>query len=460
MRKLLALLLALMLPCCALAETISMNWTTDVSADGLSMLIDLLEDPADEGPSFTAKQIAALAELMSGFSLRMDTHESGNRVKMVLSYQDEALVDLDAQIAGDTTLFTLSLLEGMLLTAPMDPALMEAQAAADEAWQHQPWLDLQKRYALFADVWESSLDVTIEYGSFIGDAYSGGKRSTTYRFDERDVAVLLESIITVDQPDNMATLLSFYGQQYFEDPDGLTDYLAKFARDVALRNQYRYVLRVVDDGAEEPTLVGISLLVYEKDQLVATLSMGGDEDRTNIVLGYGIRGENCYLALTQTDDPANEPNLLAKLWRDPGKVGYYAASADEQANLLLTAKVYLDERDNLQSLRAELIGPITQNIPIETTLSLENRETFGDITFSLSLSGERLLTSSMAFTSVEDLPDMTADDLQVIDITDISDEEEQDVASALDKAVTELGLKLFRLLPPELLTLFLLSPLF
>lgn len=460
MRRLLACLLALMLPCCALAETYAINWTADVSADGLSMLLDLSEESlGSDTPFLSARQIAALAEMLSGLSATFYVNESGDRLKLVMSYQDEELIEFDGQSTEDAALCATNILKDMLLTMPIDPALNDAQAAAEQAWENQPWIDLCKRYTLFADVWEASIDASIEYGAFAGDAYSGGKRSWTYRFDERDIAVLLESIVTAELSDNLAALLTYYGLTQFDNPDGLTDFLYKRVHDASLRNQYRYVLRIVDDGSDDPELVGISLLIYEKDRLIATISMGGDENVTNMVLGYGIHGINCYLALTQTDDPTDGPNLLAKFWRDTNKAGYYAASSNED-NLLLSTELYVEASDSALSLRTKAIGAATQNTPVEAVLTVVDTPDFGDITLSVKLADQQLMTSSLTFSYAEDMPDMERDGLLVIDITDTSAEDERTIADALNESAGELAVKLFRLLPPEILTIFMMLPLF
>lgn len=448
MKKLLACLLALMLPFCALAEAVSISWTTEVSPEGLTKLIDLMQEAFPEDDlSLTNKQTAALAKFMSGFSATMDVQESGDLMRLVLAYGDEMLMDFTGMVQGDEYQYTSSVLPGFLLVTPLDVS-NELSEAIGAAWANQPWLALWTRYQLFAGLWEDSLDQTVEYGTFVGDAYSGGKRRTTYRFDERDVALLLESIITADQSDEIATLLTCYGLQYFDDDHGLTDELCRRVRDAAMQNRYSYVFRVVDNGAEIPEIVGLSLIVYEKDQLVATLSMSAN----SMVLGYGLRGENCYLSLNLSD-AADAPQVLARLWHDPAKAGYYAVSGNE-ANLLATASLYWDESSNPPLVRAEISGPALHDTPVTATLSVTDSETDIDIALSVSVSDLPLSTSHMRFGLVDDLPAMETEGLQRVDITKPSDDDQLLLTDAFDAASAELAVKLFKLLPPELLTIF------
>lgn len=448
MKKLLACLLALMLPLCAMAETASVTWTTEVSPEGLTRLIDLMQTAApDAALSLTDKQTAALAEFMSGFSASVGVHESGELMRFVIAYGNETLMDLDCMIQKDEYLYTSSLLPGILLTTPLDVSdkLLEEIIAA---WENQPWLALWSRYLRFAERWDGSLDQSVEYGSFAGDTYSGGKRRVTYRFDERDVALLLESIITADEVDDVATLLHGYGLQYFDDADGLTNALCQRIRDAAMENRYSYVLRIVDDGTEGPQIIGLSLLVYEQDQLVSTLSAS----ENTVVLGYGLRGENCYLSL-ETSDAANAPMMLAKLWHDPTRAGYHAASGNE-ANLLFSAALYQDETDAPLSMRAEIDGPALNNIPVTLALTLTDSDTAAELALSVTVDGLPLSTSRMTISVVDDLPAMETEGLRRIDLNDPSDEDADVLDDAIDDAANELAVKLFKLMPPELLTIF------
>lgn len=447
MKKLFACLLALMLPFCAVAETVSVNWSAEVSPEGLTKLIDLMQTSFPDGNfSLTDKQIDALAKFMSGFSVTFDKQEDedGNRMLLVLAHGDEALADLAGMTQDDENWYTSSLLPGLLLTAPRSAASSLTEEV-EAAWANQPWLALEARYRLFSERWENSLDRTVRYGVFVGDAYSGGRRCTTYRFDERDVAVLLESIITADRSDDIATLLSYYSLQFFDDRNELTGVLCRHIRDAAMENRYSYVLRVVDDGTEAAKMIGLSLLVYEKDQLVATLSASPD----TVVLGYGLRGENCYLSMTFSA-AADTPRVLAKLWRDPYKAGYTAASRDE-ANLLATASLYWDESSNPLSVRAELSGSAFYHIPITATFTVMDDE----FALSISVDNQLLSTSRVTVNTVDDMPAMETEGLQRIDSANASKDDLQAMSAAFHEASIALSVKLFKLLPPELLTLFL-----
>lgn len=445
MKKLLAALLALLLPCCALAEACDFELTLSVSSGGLSALFDLLP-PVVGGHSLPApsdSQAAALADFVSEFSLAATVDEETSRARLSLLHRDETLFDLQTETAEGADLYATSLLPGILLTTPADPAL-------EGAWQQLCWDDFVNRLQHFAKDWEASLDVTMEPGTFAGDAYAGGQNCQTFRFDERDISVLLESMIQYRAQDHIDILLDYYGRLLFGDVNGLRNRLLERARQVSMQNRFNYVLRMVDDGSMYVMPLGVSLLVYENDQLVSTLSVGYGNEQLDIVLGYGIRKENVYLSLTIADEPADgESKLYAQFWRDPYQQGYYAAStANDGANLLLTVVAYAKENEPLRvecwDLRA---AARLAQILVDATGAADGNL----LNVSVTVSDQDLLAMRLSRAPAENLQPMERGNLQTVDTTSMTNEEAERLIALQRQSVRQFGVKMLELLPVRLL---------
>lgn len=468
MKKLLACLLALSLPCCALADTITLDWSMDVSPDGLAMLMDAGKEAlgVDETVPQADKLLEGLAEVLSGFSAHTIMDTSGDRYRLSIMYQDLVLFSADGQDEENAAFVTSNLLPGFLLTAAIDPATTQIAQNTLEALKQLSWEDFRRRAAPYQAEWINSLEMTEEYGSFAGDAYAGTGRCRTYRFDERDLAVMLE-YMTASRNDAIEDLLRFCGHVIWDDPESTVAYLRSCIRGVSIRNQYRYVLRIVDDGASNPTPIGYSMLVYDGYQLVATLSAGFPDDGFKAVLGYGLQDENYYLSFTMNGDPAVADELTVQLWQDQDKAGFYTASRSENANLLLTAvlSAAADSAMNSASdhasseedwaLRALMWGKAFGNHQLEIATAFLPSAMNEELSVSVALDSAPLFSSRLTAAYTDDLPPLEKDGLRSMNIEDLSFEDMQLMVDIATDVGMELAIELFKRLPAELLSLLL-----
>lgn len=453
MKKLLACLLALLLPCCALAETYSLDWTMRVSPDGVALLSDI----SLASGALSEKMAAAVAELFSSLSARFVVSDTGNRYRFSLAYQDLELLLFDAQDSDETSTAVCNLAPGILLKLAVDHDSVAVSKDAVDALNHLSLADFQRRLAPSWDAWVASLDTEVDHGVFAGDAYAGEGRCRTYRFDERDVAVLLESMLAAELNDNIQPVLKYLSWQFWHDEDSITDYLRDCFRNAAMRNRYRYVLRLVDDGTDGHPLTGLSLIVYEGDQQVATLSCGHPETGFKAVLGYGLRGQNYYLSLTTSGTPDNMDQMELQLWQDPGKYGFYDAADEPETNLLLSAvcSASSDDPQTTATLRTTMVGKALRDHQVDTVFTITTGDVREEITTTVLVDATEAAVFSLTGAYADALPPLETSGLRAINITDMTDEEAQLLQDIASDVGVELGIELFRLLPAELMTLLL-----
>lgn len=282
MKRLLALLLVLLLPCAALGET----WHTDVSlsvhesalAELLTpMLSDLLGmETAEEGTALAA----AAAGLLNGLGLRVDEQEDAAQVSLLVG--GKTLIDFTAYDEAERMVLTSGLMRGYGLTLPA-----EEDTSVQVDWQQ-----------LFSAMMEAGMqsiqgiESTRTQGAFSGDAYTGGVYCDTYLFDDSDVSALLKSLMTPELCAAAAELLGAAGL----DASAILADLDSRHEQVAADNLHAYVLRLVWDAELLP--VGLSLTVLRGQEQLATLSCGvlttDDESLIRLVLGASSGEQNCW----------------------------------------------------------------------------------------------------------------------------------------------------------------------
>ena len=299
------------------------------------------------------------------------------------------------------------------------------------------------------NAWEATLESEIETGSFAGDAYTGGTHCETYRFDERDIAVLLESLLRADWPESVVSAWRSFLLNAGEDPDELLAHLHKLIYEASINNQYSYVLRLVSKDGDS---LGLSLIVYEDDQLVSTLSLGFREENAKAILGYGLRGENYYLTLNVNTVPIDQPMMTVKLWQDQAKEGYAIVSANEKDHLLLFATLDAEADGQAFALRTDLQGALLKDIPVTITLTGITADDASALECAVALFSEPLLTTRLLISIVEELPPLETEGKQVFDLLELSIDEEIQLAKDMQSLLMQFAVRLFKLMPPELLT--------
>lgn len=449
MKKLLALLIAVLLPAAAFAQTRCGELLLTVDEESCARMIAAMGmydgDNAEE-------MCAALAKLMNGVGLRLHQQEEAVKLEMLLG--GTALADVTAVIpdmltakpSGDQMVITSSLMEGYGLAIPMEQLLADDELA--DMLEKTDWIGLLGGMVYAGAEALSDVEVTSSRGSFSGDAYTGGAYCTTIMLDDSDVAALLSALMTDDLRALLTELLAYAGM----DAAVLQEWSA-LHESVAAQNAHRYIIRMVEDA--EGAFVGLSAVIMQGEKQLATLSVGmPDEETLHVVLGLGMGEENYWYSHVITGTLAS---LAGECIEFAGAKDEDFAFASAVATELLarrTWKLSVQQTDDqaawsfaldMQSSASEQ----TQSVQSAGTVSLNDGTVKGDVNWLLD--GARYMTLSAAWQACDPIATPDAASLTLCDITSASEEQQtllQEITGAIG---ANLSLKLLQVIPMELL---------
>lgn len=274
MKRLIALVIALLLPCGALAEA----WRAGVELEVDEAYYAELLAPklaALTGDQSVGETLAkASGGLLNGLSLTVVAQEDA--AQLDLQPGGKEFIDLAIHVKEDCAVITSDLMRGYGLLGRMN----ETAAPAPDLQQLSAGMLTAAAQSL------SGMEHVSAQGVFAGDAYTGGTFCDTYTLDDRDVAAILSSLLT---PEARAYLTELMDRSGLAAEEILGQWDAQHAA-VAEANAHTYIVRLVRDAQNR--LIGLSLTVLRGDAQVATLSCGFAPDGLRIVLGTGSAEQN------------------------------------------------------------------------------------------------------------------------------------------------------------------------
>lgn len=455
MKKLLACLLALMLPFGALADCIRVQAHTYLSPSGIMELLTQLDDDLTPGTSYPKlkKWAEKLNLFVRGFYLSTTIDIDNARAKLALYNSGEALFSYNVAMGDQGAVALHSWMPDTPLLLSEDSLLANPPAALRSV----DWDAAGHTFDAVLRRWTSALESTEEAGRFAGDAYTGGSYRTTVRFDDRDLALLLDMLLDGPWPESFTSLLSQPIRLWGAAPGEVLAMLRGIIRQAGLENRYRYVLHLVDD--DQGATIGLSAIAYLEDEQVATLSVGQDADNDTMtyVLGWGLRGENDYLVI-KTFDPQNKLGdciLSAVLICDPTRTQNLSAISTDPSNTVMYANLFDESQDDSSRWRLSMSGEALANQKIDLVLDLS---WYGDFRFfhamSVQLNDYSIIWTSLRTIDEEDgLEPLDVAGLEPLDVGRISQEERDALVEQIRSGLMELSVQVFKLMPPELLTL-------
>lgn len=284
MKKLLALLLALMLPLCAAAETYHATFSVAIDDAVFSACIkDLLRRFPGVPAENQDRYIRAASSLLNNLQLNMIVQEDACSLDLTLN--GNPLMDLIAYSQTNISYITTSLLPGYALSEKNDPgASLSTVNQLDDAAIAAVAFSIENAVS----AWLSQLESTVSHGAFVGDAFDGGSVCTTWVLSDKDVADFVSALATDEARAMVAQLLREAGSDasmVFSQFDAMNER-------VASGTEYLYILRVVEDDKKE--FVGLSLTVLKERSQLATVSVGREEDGLRAVIGLGLTDRNYW----------------------------------------------------------------------------------------------------------------------------------------------------------------------
>lgn len=481
MKKLFIMCLVLvMLPLSALADAIRFDLSLDIADNGLDTVLNKMQSLMTQGymddltglsdaseaekEQFAKDAVAELKQELSG----MDKMIDGARLQLMF---DESALDaglyLRKQIIAGAALYqedgelglTIDLLPGLLIGLPsVENMLMDEFAWLEEIdfegiFSSADFDDVFDEAADILEQWAEGLKQTEKEGNFAGETYEGGVMRLTVDMDERDLMLLASALMHLSWPEELQDAVEDLMEE-LEDVSGLPftelgDEIHRSILSTALENRYAYQLHVVEDDMD---VIGMSLIILEGEQQIASLSLGGDGETTEIVLSYGVDAGNVYLVLQETAHPTVEDctMLTFQFIQDPYRDGRYVASQHAD-NILLTITAEGYEDDDAWTCNVSFDGALLAH----TLLTFENSGVFGEkieMTTRFLLDEEHILSWTLTGALLEEdlkRPDFNSLIYVPYDSTDAM--ENENVMGIVENAEGLLMVRLFRAMPVELI---------
>lgn len=386
MKRLVALLLALLLPVCALAETYEVTMEVQTAEALFSALVDQSVQQHMGLDGVSGESVAKLLQaLLGNTKITAVTQENASSVS--ISLNGSSFLDATTYQSGSESLMTSSLIPGYVLVEEA-----AAASAAEDEKEKKIAEDAQNAY----DAWKKALPVETAHGVFSGDAYTGGTVCTTWTITDSDIAALMTAVMTPE-------LREMIKQHADDETAGKGDILSAFDAGnvrVAEENKYTYTIRRVADDDDQ--LVGFSATVFDQAAQVATFSLGVNDQNVRMVIGLGLKQENywaeCVLTESQRDQTTFIKGEMREWTADKSESFAYVAEANAPAmsyllNCIMTKSgqrelwdghVYLGTKANASKEVLSFSGSMNKaNQSFEAKCSLvENQQPM--MTFSLS----------------------------------------------------------------------------
>jgi len=270
-KKLIALLLAALLPMYAMAETHSLSVRITADEPAVTQLMQESFRQVAAIDNTQAKEYAkALAAILQKFHTNIIIDDQAMAVEIFL--HDVPLLDLTCHMTEDEIGLTSSLIPAYAVVIPREGNSVQAFAATMEAVQE----------------WAKSISSQPIHGVFTGDAYDGGVQGDAWSISGKDMTAL----ISVLRDDRMTTLLKPLLEMAGIDAEALFADNSWEKSVLGTVDQHQLILRSAKDT--NGSLKGLSLTMMRGTDQVATLSLGLEEQGLQFVAGLGLSEQNYW----------------------------------------------------------------------------------------------------------------------------------------------------------------------
>ncbi len=450
MKRMLALLLALLLPTIALAESSRLDVTLTVNEANVA---EALRTSGAFAGEFNEEGLcSAVARLING--LGMSLHMQDDAYRMELRMAGSSLLDLSFLQQGNDVVMTSDLMEGYGLLLPGAAADISSAFSGIPGHEEELLEDLNGMVAALA-AQLAAIPCTSARGAFNGDAFTGGVYCDTYTFDDAQVTALVGTMLTQEARAMLLSAADALG----EDGAALLTAMDEKNAQVATENVNRYILRVVKDA--ERTVIGLSCTVLQGERQVATASLGLREDGACLVVGLPLAQENYWHWHDITVLPEQAENGAVSQ-RMRGKLLEFTAPKDEAfayakqtgTETLLNSgwSLHVTEQAGLIGCQLEITTQRGADTALNT-VSVNSIYKPGQRLAAnavISVDDQEHMTLSVVWAPSEPI-DTTCAGLEVVDMsTEDGEVQANEIAYAFG---TQFGLRLMQLLPPELMML-------
>ncbi len=437
MKKFLALLLTMLLPVCAMAETNEFGLYVDTDEVYFPMLAkqllpDGLNMPADVSDLF----VSMVQKIVNGLRVFVSVQEDAIDLEVQLAGQ--SLVDLTTYECQDATYCTSSLIPGYALVEKKT-----AELPAADAVNQIDWKKAADSAARAADLWFANMEPMKETGLYVDDAYVVKGECTAWTLGDKDIAALLSALATEEVRQAVSLSLSAMGLE----ADAVWNWFDARTASVADEDRYLYALYILKD--EAGAIGGISLDVYGETatEMLATVSLGL-VDGINLVVGLGLEEENYWWQLYADVQEQSDILVVSGVSREwSGIKGHDFAGIQENATPEFDAIWQFGVLENETSAIWE--GRICRNDEEQETLlsteGIRTKETSAwDAVICLGGRDKAGLTLSMNYGPTGPIPPMDSG-LELCASTD------QQYSELMDQMTSAVAARMIKLLPMDLI---------
>jgi len=286
MKKLLALLLAMLMPFSAMADTYGLSLSIKTEEASFIQLVKeaLRQEPALSDMDLD-KLAAAMEQILDGIGFKLAVQEDAAALDIQLGGM--SLLDLAVHLTQDAVCMTTSLLPGYVLLEELDAPTDAEQALADE-FASTDWQAVADSVTAAIEQWSSVIEPTVSRGVFSGDAFEYGTSCTTWVLSDMDIAALVSAVLTDEMRSALISVLTIAGA----DADHILTQIDNLNDKVADEDVYIYMLRVAENDAGD--VIGLSLTIIQELSQVATISLGLGAKEIRLVVGLGVKENNYW----------------------------------------------------------------------------------------------------------------------------------------------------------------------
>ncbi len=285
MKKLLALLLALLLPCCAAAETYELSVSVELDEELFSLYASEMVQLDPELSAYDPdKLMDVVVKCLDGAGICIAAQ--ANAAALTLNLAGGELMQLVLHMAEDAVYMTSPMLSGYAIVGDAADKLLAEQIVSTD------WETLLTGVKRALDGWRSELVAAESAGVFSGDAYEGGTKCMTWVLSDKDIAALVSALAT----DELRALAVPVLESVRLDAAELLAQFDALNEKVAEEDKFLYMLRIVSNDAGE--YVGASLTVLDEKSQLATVSLGLTETELKLVVGMGLDEQNYWWEFT------------------------------------------------------------------------------------------------------------------------------------------------------------------
>lgn len=432
MKKLLTILLALLLPMGAMAETFKI--TVDLQTGGEAFLQAvqeaMLRNDADENEDL-AGNAKLLQRLLDGTGLDLAVQKDAFAMEFRLA--GERLVDMIGYLQDQDLLLTSQMIPGYALTATRETPKETYKL------EQTDWVGVALSVFPAVNEWCNALETTESYGLFVGDAYEGGAKCTTWVFDDQAVAKLVNVLLTEDIRAALMTLLAAMELDGASVIRQIEERTAQMAQD----NLYTYLLRWVQDAQDQT--VGLSLTVLAENEQVATVSIGSMEDGCRVVLGLGLQQQNYWNETTIQG--GSEDGALQLTWHSRE----WASAKEDAFAYISTAKEPETDFDGQFTMQNGVWQNYIQESGKRILLAegtVDANTGVLDGTVLIGPENAQLFTIAFTIGQADEIPVMDAT-LKKVSMTEMADQEQYE--KVVQQLSATLMVRLIKLLPLQMI---------